>query len=70
MSLYAGSTELGSAMKSLTQVWDEVREVWTDVMAREFEETFMKDLDGQIRTTLTVMNHVSPILEKAKHDCT
>lgn len=69
MSLSAGATELGSAMKSIALLWSETQQSWNDAMAREFEEQYLKAMESQTKSTLGAMSQLGPQLDKMRRDC-
>jgi hypothetical protein len=68
MSLSAGQTELASAMKNLLVAWAEVQQVWKDVMAQEFETSYIKPAENMTRGTLGAFGQIGPQLQKMLHD--
>jgi hypothetical protein len=69
MSLNANATEMTAALKTMREMWEEVRDVWRDKVADEFEETFWKPLEAQVNAAVQSMDRLTPILAKAQRDC-
>jgi len=69
MSLNANATELNAALKTLRERWEEVRDVWRDGVADEFESTVWKSLEAQVNSAVQAMDRLTPILAKALRDC-
>lgn len=70
MSLKASAVELTDGLKSLAEVWDATRAVWTDGVAEEFEERFWRPLVGQNNDAVTAMDRLSTLLAQVRRDCT
>ena len=69
MSLNANAAELNAALKVLRERWEEVREVWRDGVADEFESTVWKLLEVQVNSAVQAMDRLTPIFSKALRDC-
>jgi hypothetical protein len=69
MNLSAGWTELNNSLKTLNDCWEDAKTHWKDVVAEEFEETFLVPLDLQVRSTLRGIERVTPALLKLQQDC-
>ncbi len=70
MSLNAASIELTDGMKTLGAVWDETRAVWTDGVAKDFEERFWLPLEAQTRDAVGAIDRLATLLAQVRRDCT
>jgi uncharacterized protein YukE len=69
MSLNTASTELSSALKTLREQWERVRESWQDSVAEEFRAEHWEVLETQVVATLRAMERLGPILSRARREC-
>jgi len=78
-SAHEGETHLGvdyehrnkkeGAFRKLFLRWEEVKEVWTDAQAREFEKTYLFEIEQQVRGALGSLDHMNQVLISLEHDC-
>ena len=70
MSLNASTGEMSAALKTLREQWEQVRELWRDGVAEEFENTFWKTLESQVAGAVKAMDRLSPVAgEGPGRDC-
>ena len=70
MSLNASSVELTDGLKTLGEIWDATRAVWTDGVAQEFENRFWLPLVGQTDDAVNAMDRLSALIAQVRRDCT
>lgn len=63
----AGS--LRFAIKDLNTKWEETKEIWSDDVARRFEETHVAPLDEPVETALKAIERLGLTLVKAYDAC-
>jgi hypothetical protein len=69
MSLIDSKIALSKATKELLMRWEEVKSVWTDVQAREFEKQYLFEIEQQVRGALGSLDHMNQVLVALEHDC-
>ena len=69
MNTRVSAANLMAAAKELSMQWQETKESWRDVKAREFEERFLEPLPGYISRATRAMEEVDAILRKVRSDC-
>jgi hypothetical protein len=69
VSLNTSWTELSSALKTLTEHWEEVKTQWNDQVRQDFEEGFWTNLEQQARAALRGIERLTPSLLKLHRDC-
>jgi hypothetical protein len=70
VSLTAASVELTDGLKTLGEVWDATRVVWTDGVALEFEHRFWQPLVAHTNDAVNAMDRLSTLLAQVRRDCT
>jgi hypothetical protein len=69
MSVTGGRIKAQVALKDLLQKWDRVTECWNDDVARQFHESTLEPLEGQVRSALTAMDKMREIMHRIKVEC-
>jgi hypothetical protein len=70
MSLTAASVELTDGIKTLGEIWDATRAVWTDGVAQDFEQRFWQPLDAQTRDAINAIDRLTVLIAQVRRDCT
>lgn len=65
----AGSARLIFSQKTLRERWDEVKEQWSDQVARDFEKNHLLPLDHQTSQAIRGMDKLAEVLHKIRQDC-
>ncbi len=69
MGVHEARGTLAKAMKELMQRWADVRANWDDVQSRQFEETYLRNLEADLRVAAAAMDQVGQMLHQVKRDC-
>ena len=69
MSLNAAAVELTNALKTVRLLWEDVRAEWDDPVARDFEARWWGPLDSQVRAVVGAMDRLTPVLNRAREEC-
>ena len=69
MGLHEARGTLAKAMKELTTSWADVRANWDDVQARQFEETYLRNLEADLRVAAAAMDQVAQVVNQVRRDC-
>ena len=69
MSVHEARGTLAKAMKELTTRWAEVKGNWDDVQSRQFEETYLRNLESDLRVAAAAMDQVAQVLHQVRRDC-
>jgi predicted RNA methylase len=67
--LSAGVGKLAMALKELQITTIEISESWHDNTNREFVETFVAPLEGQVKALVDSVRRLSEVLGTAERDC-
>jgi hypothetical protein len=70
MSLNAAAVELTDGIKTLGEIWDETRIVWTDGVAQDFEKRFWRPLEAQTHEAVSAIDRLSVLLVQVRRECT
>ncbi len=68
MSLNSAAVDLSNAVKAVQEAWEEIREGWDDLVARELQEHTLEPLERHTTGVLNAMDRLAPILAKALRD--
>lgn len=69
MSLSTGRSQLGSALKTAKEHWEEVRLAWHDSVSKDFEEHCLVPLEQQVQTTLRAIDRLSALVVQMHEEC-
>jgi hypothetical protein len=69
MSTAANASTLAQAARELVRAWEQTKSQWRDVKAREFEETYIEPLPGEVERAVKVMAEIDLLLKKIRSDC-
>jgi hypothetical protein len=69
MSVHEARGTLAKAMKELMTRWADVKGNWDDVQSRAFEETYLRNLESDLRVAASAMDQVAQVLHQVRRDC-
>jgi hypothetical protein len=69
MSVDVAQAKINKGIKDLRAQWGMVRSLWRDPVAQDFEDTFVLDLEKDVRATLAAMDHIKASVAAARRDC-
>ena len=69
MSLHTGQANLRKATKDLSARWGEIRTVWRDDVAKQFEEQYVMPLMRELRVSQEAMAHMAAVVAQIRQDC-
>ena len=69
MSLIDSKGSLSRAAKDLFARWEEVKGVWSDTKSKEFEEMYIIQIEQDVRTALSAMDHMNQVLQTIENAC-
>ena len=69
MGVHEARGTLGKAFKELMNRWADVRANWDDAQAAAFEETYLRNLEADLRTAGGAMDQISQVLHQVRRDC-
>jgi hypothetical protein len=69
MGVHEARGTLAKAHKELMLRWADVRANWDDAQSRQFEETYLRNLESDLRVAAAAMDQVGQMLHQVKRDC-
>jgi hypothetical protein len=69
MDLGTGTARLARGLKNLSATWEDVKDVWTDRVAQEYEERYILVFEELARATLREMSRLGTVLQQAQQEC-
>ena len=69
MGVHEARGTLSKAMKELMLRWSDVKSNWDDVQSRQFEETYLRNLESDLRVAGAAMDQVGQLLHTIRRDC-
>jgi hypothetical protein len=69
MSMTSASVELASSLKTVRNLWEEVRLGWNDPVSRDFAAQRLDPLVASVESTLQAMDRLAPIIARAVREC-
>ena len=67
--LQTGMIRLSKSAKQFRDKWEEIKPLWNDQNAADFEYHHLQPLAPQLTLTLAAVNRLSALLEQAERDC-
>ena len=69
MGLHEARGTLAKSFKELMLRWADVRGNWDDAQARAFEETYLRNLEADLRVAGAAMDQAAQLLNQVRRDC-
>src|SRR5918993_5215810 len=69
MGVHEARGTLSKAMKELMLRWADVKANWDDVQSSQFEETYLRNLEADLRVAAAAMDQVGQMLHQVRRDC-
>jgi hypothetical protein len=69
MGLYEGRGALSKGLKDLMLRWQTTKTDWNDVVAKQFEETYLEPLETSLRAAVSAMDQMAQVLSRVDRDC-
>jgi len=69
MGMHEARGTLAKSFKDLTNRWRETRAQWDDAQAEHFEQTYLLNLESDLKVAASAMEQMSVLLGQAKRDC-
>jgi hypothetical protein len=69
MGMHEARGTLAKSFKELMLRWAETRAAWDDAQAAHFEQTYLRNLESDLKVAASAMDQVSIVLNQAKRDC-
>lgn len=69
MNLTADRMRLVALTRALRVRWELTKDHWRDDQAREFERTYLADLEAGVENTVSVIEKLDRLLTQLRRDC-
>jgi hypothetical protein len=69
MGMHEARGTLAKSFKDLMTRWREARAQWDDAQAEHFEQTYLLNLESDLKVTASAMEQMSTLLKQARRDC-
>ena len=69
MSVADGRITLSRAAKDLLAHWVQLQTIWSDAQSQEFEKTYLRQIEHDVRSALGALDHMNFVLQALEHDC-
>ena len=69
MGMHEARGTLAKAIKELNRRWIETRSEWADAQMEQFENTYMRNLESDLKTATTAMEQMTSLLHQVRRDC-
>jgi len=67
--LQTGMIQLSKSAKQLREKWEEIKPLWNDQNAADFDYHHLQPLTPQVTLTLAAVNRLATLLAQAERDC-
>lgn len=69
MGLQESRGKLTGGMRDLMALWANTKVYWNDANSERLEQTFLQQLEMDLRTTASAMDQMSALLAQIKNQC-
>ena len=69
MGMHEARGTLSKSFKDLKNRWLEARSRWDDAQAEHFEQTYLLNLESDLKVAAAGMDQMAILLHQIKHDC-
>jgi hypothetical protein len=69
MSLMDSKGTLSSAAKELFARWENVKSIWSDAQSQAYEETYLVQIERDIRSAFGALDSMSEVISRIETDC-
>jgi len=69
MGMHEARGTLTKAFKELLLRWAETRAQWDDVQAEQFEQTYLRNLESDLKVAGSAMDQIGILLHQVRRDC-
>ena len=69
MGMHEARGTLAKAWKDLMLRWQEARSQWDDAQAQHFEQTYLLNLESDLKVAAAAMDQMAILLSQIKRDC-
>ena len=69
MGMHEARGTLAKSFKDLMTRWAEARAQWDDAQAEHFEQTYLRNLESDLKVAAAAMDQIGVLLHQAKRDC-
>ena len=69
MNLTADRMRLTALTRALRIQWEQTKDHWRDDQAREFERTYLTDLEAGVGNTVGTIEKLDSLLTQLRRDC-
>ena len=69
MGMHEARGTLAKSFKELMLRWAETRAAWDDAQAEHFEQTYLLNLESDLKAAASAMEQISVLLNQVKRDC-
>jgi hypothetical protein len=69
MGVYEGRGQLSKAFQDLNLRWLDTRASWDDVVARRFEDKYLRPIGSDLKASAAAMDQMATLLAQIRRDC-
>ena len=69
MGVYEGRGQLSKAFQDLNLRWLDTRASWDDVVARRFEDKYLRPVESDLKAAAAAMDQMATLLAQIRRDC-
>ena len=69
MGMHEARGTLAKSFKELTNRWRNTRAQWDDAQAEHFEQTYLLNLESDLKVAASAMDQMSILLNQVRRDC-
>ena len=69
MGMHEARGTLAKSFKELMNRWMETRVQWDDAQSQQFEQTYLLNLESDLKVAASAMDQMSILITQAKRDC-
>ena len=69
MAMHEARGTLTKGWKDLTTRWQEARAQWDDAQSEHFEQTYLLNLESDLKVAAAAMDQMAVLINQIKRDC-
>jgi hypothetical protein len=69
MGLSESRAKISKTMNELLALWSATKVSWSDINSERFEETFLRPLEMDVRSTAVAMDQMASLLSQIRREC-
>jgi hypothetical protein len=66
--IHSGAVKLEQAMRTILLRWEQTKNIWRDTASKNFDNTYLADLEPQVKVVLEAAARLAEVLDRAQQE--